>query len=122
MYEINRFCTTIHNYSILYQSTTQQLQWKKDITTLLDIDLNQFDWSVLIRESLITTDPHLQVISGGLRQLFAEPWRVVEGAAGTSGSTAISIPERVIREELEVYMHCTSLTEVVIADKVWYEE
>ena len=41
-------------------------------------------------------DPDLKVISGGLGEDLAEPWKVVELAAGAGGTTSMAIPERVI--------------------------
>jgi len=49
--------------------------------------------------------------------LFTEPWWVVEGTAGTSGSTTISIPDGVNSITPSWY---TSLTEIVITNKGRY--
>ena len=78
----------------------------------------------VVLQCLSFTEPHLHVISGGLRQLFAEPQRVVGSTVSTSGFTAISTPEGVISVEYgSPRTNCwyISLTEVVNTNKVWYQ-
>ena len=46
---------------------------------------------------LITTHPHLHIISSRGGEVFNKPWRSIEGTASVSRTTPPSIPERVRR-------------------------
>ena len=48
------------------------------LQSLQYIEFNEFDGRVLIVVALLPTQPHLQVIRGGLWQLLAEPGRLIE--------------------------------------------
>ena len=56
-------------------------------------------WQYRQTWALDFTHPHFNVISGGLWQLFVEPWRSVEAAASVGGPTASTIPQWVIGVE-----------------------
>ena len=58
--------------------------------TLLHVNFHKLDRCV--SRCIGITDPDLQVISGGLGEGLAEPWRVVECAAGAGGTTPSTIP------------------------------
>ena len=69
--------------------------------------------------TLIVTHSHFNVVCGGLWQCCAEPWRVVEFAAGISSTTPLSIPQGVISIHFEhigskSWAGCS--TEIVVAD------
>ena len=85
---------------------------------LLRVDLQCLHCDVFITSTLISTQPHLNVISGGRRQLFQEPRRRVPGAAGVVLTTPFSIPERIgwIEDVLKVtFTSC--VTKVVMSHK-----
>ena len=44
---------------------------------------------------MLPTDPDLNVVSGGKGQLYVEPWWLVEGTTGASGTTPLSVPQEV---------------------------
>lgn len=92
------YITAMLIYSISH--CTECVHWS---VSLHDVNFDQFNWNVLIINSIISTDPHFHVISGHLRKLFAEPWWIVEGTTGTTGSTTLAIPEAVtIRIEVPI--------------------
>ena len=62
---------------------------------LLDEKFNSLNGNIFKVGSMISADPHLNVVSGGLWQLPGEPWRAVEAAAGAEWSTHSTIPQRV---------------------------
>ena len=68
---------------------------------LLHIDLQKFDRYISVCKDAITNS-YFQVVSGGLGEGLAEPWRVVECAAGAGGTTTSTIPQWVIRERIIV--------------------
>ena len=41
---------------------------------LFDVKFNELYWSIFIVNTLISTDPDLNVISCGRRQCYVEPW------------------------------------------------
>ena len=60
--------------------------------SLLHIKFNLVKGSATI----MTTHSELEVISGGLGELLAEPWRTVEGAARAGRTTPLAIPQWII--------------------------
>ena len=86
--------------------------------TLLHVNFHKLDRCVH-RCILIRADPDLQVISGGLGEGLAEPWRVVECAACAGGTTPSTIPQWVIREKViwGVFYMITGITEVIISNE-----
>ena len=58
---------------------------------------SSLDKSIFIACGLIIADPQLNVIGSGLWQCRAEPRRVVELAAGTSRTTPLTIPQRIVK-------------------------
>ena len=85
------------------------------------IELNELYRSIFISNSSITTDPNLNVISCGRRQCYVEPWWWVEGTTGASGTTPLSIPQRVTiwpeSKSTSIPLSYAWLTEVVLAHK-----
>ncbi len=66
------------------------------------------------------TYPDLQVVSGGLGEGLAEPGRVVEGATGTAGITASTIPQRVIGVGLisnRTFLAVPRVAKIITADE-----
>ena len=58
----------------------------KDFQHLLHIQLHDLNRRIFMTSRM--ADPDLQVISGGLGEWFAEPWRSVELTAGTGVCTS----------------------------------
>ena len=58
--------TTIYKFQSLFAMLV--------MSSSLHIEFNELYWSVFISNGLITTDPDLDVISCGRRQLYIEPW------------------------------------------------
>ena len=56
--------------------------------------------NIFITVVVISTHPHLDIVSGGVRQLLVEPWRNVEGAACVFRPTTSTIPQRISTIEL----------------------
>ena len=71
---------------------------------------------------LIRTQSHLNVVRGGRRELFHEPWRSVPGAAGAELTTSIPIPERIIsiEDSISDVIFTACVTKVVIPHKWRY--
>ena len=84
---------------------------------LLHKNLHEFDGCVPMSKSV--TYPDLNVISGGLGEGLAEPWRVVECAAGAVCTTPSTIPQWVIsiKNALEGRGMTSGITEVVVSNK-----
>ena len=84
----------------------------------LHIELHYFNRSRAI--SKWPTHPHLHTISSRGGEVFNKPWRCVEGTAGVSRTTPLSIPERVRRlqstRNISVVYTEGRVTEVVISD------
>ena len=69
-----------------------------------------------------STQSELYVVTGRLREGLAEPRRVVECAAGASGTTPLPVPQWVVL--VVAVLRCTArstVTEVVIAN-VWWDD
>ena len=86
------------------------------------IKFNDLYRSIFIYNCFISTDPNLNVISCGRRQLYIEPRWWVEGATGASETTTPSIPQRVttwIESTicLMTVLRYACLKEVVLAHK-----
>ena len=79
--------TTIYKFQSLFAMLV--------MSSSLHIEFNELYRSIFISNLLISTDPDLNVISCGRRQLYIEPWWRVEGATGASGATSLSIPQGV---------------------------
>ena len=87
---------------------------------LLCIQSNCLRSYVCISVWIITTQPHLNVITSWGGQIFHEPWWAVEGTAGVQSTTALPIPERIIGIESVLDTTFTgSVTEVVIPHIGW---
>ena len=65
----------------------QKALYQLYLCILLYVKLQQLD-RCIIRTSMIT-DPDLQVVGRGLGEGLTEPWRVIELAAGTGGTTRL---------------------------------
>ena len=61
----------------------------------VDVNFNQFKRRVDVAVPSTSTDPQFDIVCRGLRQLFAEPRRVVELTAGTGGPAPLTVPEGV---------------------------
>jgi len=62
----------------------------------VDVNFNQFNRRVNVTIPMASTDSYFSIVCCYMRQLFAEPWRVVELTAGTGGPTPLPVPEGVI--------------------------
>ena len=60
---------------------------------LLNIKYCTKHGNIFIASVLITAHSHLYGVNGGGRQLFVEPWRVIEFTASAIRATPSSIPE-----------------------------
>ena len=92
-------------------------------SSLLDKYLHQFNGSVFIVQMWVksSAQSELYVVAGRLREGLAEPRRVVECAAGASGTTPLPVPQWVVL--VVAVSRCTArstVTEVVIAN-VWWD-
>ena len=86
--------------------------------SLSNKDINHLNDNVLITPLLISTHPHLNVVSGWVWQLLVEPWRSVEAAARAQRPTTISIPQRVVDKECVLLLVTgPSVTKVIIPNK-----
>ena len=75
----------------------------------LYVELNQFNLDIFIWCLLICTHSNFNIISTGLRELLAEPWRIVEAATWAAWGAISSIPHG--------FRGSTFLTEVFIIDE-----
>ena len=87
---------------------------------LLHIKLNQINQNIFIFNALITAQPEFNIISGRLGELLAEPWWRVELAAAASCTTAMAIPERIIRiYSVFISRLGSRITKVILTNKWW---
>ena len=88
-------------------------------TNLCNVNFNQADVDIFITTELIPANPHLYVVSGCLRKLFAEPGWGVEFTAGTGKGTTIAIPDGVCGISLIWVGEKESpwITEIIISNK-----
>ena len=71
----------------------------------------------------LSTKPHFNIVMSPCWQLLHEPRRVVEGTASVESTTALAIPERIIRVKANfISLGTCSVTEIVIANirRDWY--
>ena len=86
-------CALTMEKSVTTNSTVKGYGYgAKENLLLLDVNFNNFCCNVLTR--ITSAYPQLNVISGGLQQLFVEPWRIVEGAACVQRPTTSTIPQK----------------------------
>ena len=97
--------------------------WSTSVTSSLEFwslhkELYCLHCDIFIASILITTQPHLNVISGRRGELLYEPWRSVPGAPCVVLTTSFPIPQRIIwiEDVLEV-IFTACVTEVVIPHK-----
>ena len=91
-----------------------------DSNKLLHIKFNCLKVDIFIITCLISTQPHLNVITSWRGKLFHEPRRVVEGTSGVQLTTALTIPERIIGIESVLELTFTGgVAEVIIPHIGW---
>ena len=92
---------------------------KKYMYKSLNEYFDQLNWCVLICITMfIAAETYFNVVSRGLRQLFAEPRRIVVGAARGVISTSLAIPERVVWiKHISTISDSSCLAEVIFSDK-----
>ena len=89
------------------------------VSCSLYVDLQRLHCDVFIASIMISTQSHLNVIRGGRRELFHEPWRSVPGAAGVELTTSFPIPERIISIEDQLELIFTACVTKVIMSHKW---
>ena len=115
--EVSETDTNATLLAILNSKIVLSIFYQESIV-LLYVYLHCLHCDVFIVSILITTQSHLNVIRGGRRELFHEPWRSVPGAAGIEGTTTPAIPERIISiEDILVEIFTSCVTKVVIPHK-----
>ena len=87
------FVITARNMAMFLKFSQIYFTDTQNTYSLLNVKLNLVKGSVTIR---VTTDSQLQVISGGLGELLAEPWRTVERTARAVKTTPLSVPQWVV--------------------------
>ena len=108
-----RYCFV--NILSLYSKTASGTSTCRNIHSLLNVKFNLFKGSTI---KGVTINSELKVVSDGLGQLLAEPWRTVEGAARTGRTTTLAIPQWVVQSINDVSSldSRSSVTEVVFPD------
>ena len=88
---------------------------------LLNVNFNLVKGSISPR---VTTHSELEVIGGGLGELLAEPWRMVEGAARAGRTTPLAVPQWVVCVHYICRIPLSGsdcrVTEVVFPDEWWH--
>ena len=67
---------------------------------------------------LVSTEPHLYIVSGWTSEVLQEPWWTVPLTAGVVWTTSSTVPERIIRvENILVKASACRVTKVVVSDE-----
>ncbi len=88
----------------------------------LNVNLKSFYGNIFVKCTLISADPHLDVVSGGAWQLLVEPRRGVEGTASSLRPAASTVPQRVAAVEDFKHPCCSRprIAEIIIPNKGWW--
>ena len=118
----SKFGETDSYYQLLVLDSTKSSLFAVSVTSSsFHKEFHELYWRIFTLNPIITTDPHLNVISCGERQSYIEPRWWVEGTTRASGTTPLSVPQGITiwieNTRGAKIMSYAWLTEVVLANK-----